>query len=135
MSDKVAFESNKIIIVDADVVVRASLASYLRDCGLQVIEASDTSEARAVIEAGGEGIDIVLCDAGTTGTEASFGLMHWARENAGNVTVLLAGTVAAAADIAEDLCEQGPQHSKPYDPSMIVDAIRQALAAKLRGPN
>lgn len=130
--DRPAFDLHTVVIVDADVVVRAALASYLRDCGLQVIEASDTSEARVLIEAGGKEIDIVLCDAGTVGTEASFGLLHWAREHHPDATVLLAGNVAAAARIAGDLCEQGPQLSKPYDPSMIVDAIRQALAAKRR---
>ncbi|MDG4650646.1 response regulator [Roseibacterium sp. SDUM158017] len=119
-----------VLIVDSDAVVRASLSTYLRDCGLRAIEASDTSEAKAVLTQDEPQIDIILCDTGTIGTEPGFSFAQWVRTNRQDVPVLLAGNVDNAASLAGDLCEEGPQLAKPYDPSLVVDAIRQALARR-----
>jgi len=121
-----------VLIVDAEVAVRAPLAAYLRDCGLRVIEATDTQEARKVLAEGDERVDVILCDAATVGTEAGFLLARWVRAQREGVPVLLAGNVDNAASLAADICEDGPTLSKPYDPSLVADAIRQALAAKAR---
>lgn len=121
-----------VLLLDADAVVRSALAAYLRDCGLSVIEASDTSEARTVLEDGGSRVDVVLCDIASIGAEPSFAFAQWVRARDHAIPVLMAGTVDSAASVAGDLCEEGPQLSKPYDQSLVVDAIRQALARKDR---
>jgi DNA-binding NtrC family response regulator len=125
-------ELDTVLIIDTDVVVRASLAAFLRDCGLRVFEANDTVEAKTVMTALPDRIHVVLCDAGSVGTETSFGFVRWVRKHHTSTSVLLAGTVSAAADLAGELCEGGPQMRKPYDPQGVVDAIRQALAARAR---
>lgn len=125
-------EANSVILIDADVLVRASLGAYLRDCGLRVVEASDVEEARRVMLAHPQAIDMILCDGGTVGTEATFGLMRWVRQHYPEAEFLAAGTIAAAADLAGNICERGPQFSKPYDHNVILDVIRQALALRSR---
>jgi DNA-binding NtrC family response regulator len=123
---------HSVLLLDTDVVVRAALAAYLRECGLLVLEASDTSEAKTVLSESGSQVDIILCDAGSIGTEPSFAFTQWVRTHHQDVPVLLAGTIDSAASLAGDLCEEGPQLSKPYDHSLVADAIRQALARKDR---
>lgn len=121
-----------VLIVDAEVAVRAPLAAYLRDCGLRVIEATDTQEAKKVLAEGTGRVDVILCDAATVGTEAGFEFARWVREEHEGVPVLLAGSIDNAASLAGHICEDGPSLARPYDPSLVADAIRQALAAKAR---
>lgn len=121
-----------VLIVDADIVVRASLAAYLGECGLRVLEANDTSEAETVISEIESQVDIVLCDAGTLGPELSFAFARWFRSQHQDVPVLLAGSIETAASLAGDLCEEGPQLSKSYDHTIVVDVIREALARNKR---
>jgi DNA-binding NtrC family response regulator len=125
-------ETDTVILIDADVLVRTSLCAYLRECGLHVIEASDVEEARQVMSAHSQMIDVVLCDAGTVGTEATFTLMHWVRQHQPESKFLAAGTIATAANLAGDICESGPQLSKPYDHNVILNVIRQARSNRAR---
>lgn len=127
-----AEHTETVVLIDADVVVRASLGAYLRDCGLRVIEAVDIDEARTVIAAHAGAVDLVLCDAATVGTQDSFAFMTWVRQNHPDVAFLFAGTVSAAASLAGEICEKGPQLSKPYDHSIVADSIRRALAGRTR---
>lgn len=121
-----------VVLVDSDAVVRASLGAYLRECGLRVLEAGDVEEARIIMSAHHEGVDAILCDGGTIGTRESFELVTWARQRHGDVAVLVAGTVSAAARLASEICEKGPHLAKPYDHSVVVDVIRRALAGRVR---
>lgn len=132
MKDEPKAETHTVILVDADVLVRTSLGAYLRECGLHVVEASDVEEAREVMSAHPKMIDVVLCDAGTVGTEATFKLMHWVRQYQQETKFLAAGTIATAANLAGDICESGPQFSKPYDHNVILNVIRQARSNHVR---
>ncbi len=77
-------------------------------------------------------IDIVLADAQAPGKLGGFGLARWMRENRPNAKVILAGTAANKAKEAGDLCEEGPFLSKPYDPQLLVDSIKRAIATRDR---
>ena len=46
--------------------------------------------------------------------------------------VILAGTAANKAKEAGDVCEEGPFLSKPYDPQLLVDSIKRAIATRDR---
>jgi hypothetical protein len=46
--------------------------------------------------------------------------------------VILAGTLERAAEAAAELCEDNPAVTKPYDPQLVVDRIKQLLAARKR---
>jgi DNA-binding NtrC family response regulator len=116
---------NTVLLVDADVIVRNQLAEFLRDCGLRVVEASSAEEARAFLAEASLGIDAVLIDARLPGAENGFALRAWVAAADPKVEVLLAGTLDRAIDHASDLCEDGPDLPKPYDPKPVLDRIRR----------
>lgn len=120
-----------ILLVEDDVVVRAALAEYLRECGYEVLEAVDGGEARQLLALGGKTISLVLADADGDG---GFGLAGWVRANLPGVDVVLNGSTARAAEKAGDLCRDGPARSVPYDHSLLLDRIRRLSAARGRTP-
>jgi DNA-binding response OmpR family regulator len=121
-----------ILMVEPDVLVRQPIAEYLRECGYKVVETGSTDEALLVVNARTMSIDIVLADAQAPGKLDGFGLARWIREHRPSAKVILAGTVANEAKEAGDLCEEGPLLSKPYDPQLLVDRIKRAVATRDR---
>ena len=120
-----------ILIVEADELVRAPLAEYLRECGYRVLEAVNAREARQMLTNGEWGIDVVLCEVESLG-ENGFSLGTWVRRNYPRIAVVLAGSVARAAEKAGELCEDGPLLSKPYDHRIVLEHIKSLLAARKR---
>lgn len=119
-----------ILLVDSEVLVRHAIADYLRDCGYRVVEAGSSEDARAVICETGLPIIAVLCEAEIGGSMNGFELKRWARQNHPGLKVVLAGNVEAAANIAANFCEEGPQLQRPYDPQGVVDYIKRLLGTK-----
>jgi DNA-binding response OmpR family regulator len=122
-----------VMIVEADILVRHPLAEYLRECGYKVIETFNADEARQLL--GGDlpsvEIDIVLADANGAG-KAGFAFAAWTRENHPGVEVLLAGSIAGAAEKAGDICKEGPALTKPYDHKQVLEHIHRLVAARDR---
>jgi CheY-like chemotaxis protein len=106
-----------------------AISDYLRDCAYQVLEAANADEALTILTDGNTKVDVVFADVELPGELDGFGLARWVRANKKSIKVLLAGTVAKAADVAADLCEDGPMMSKPYDKQIVVDRIKRLLAA------
>lgn len=121
-----------VLLLDSDVVVRASLAAYLRDCGLIVIEASDTVGAQTVLSATGNVVDIIFCDVASIGTAQSFAFAQWVKSACRDIPVLLAGSIDGATSLARGLCQEGPQLAKPYDHALLLDTLKQTLARRHR---
>lgn len=119
-----------VLIVEADVLIRSPLAEYLRDCGYMVLEASNGQQARQLLQEKAGAIDIVLANVNAT-KEKGFELAVWIRNNYPAIEVLLAGTAMTAVEKASDICEEGPQ-AVPYDHRLILDRIRQLVAARQR---
>lgn len=119
-----------ILIVEAEVLIRQPLADYLRECGYFVVEAVNDEEAKQFLSEGTVEVDAVLSDVDIPG--GGFALKAWARENCPGTQVILAGTVASAAEKAGDLCEDGPALSKPYEHKFVLDRIKRLLAARDR---
>ena len=71
-------------------------------------------------------IDIVFADVDNPGG-SGFALAGWMRDNHPTIDVIHAGTVAKATEKAEDLCEEGPTASKPYDHQLLLDHMYLAL--------
>ena len=122
-----------VMIVESDILVRHPLAEYLRECGYRVIEAVNSDEAHQLLNAGLASIeiDIVLADAYASG-ESGFALATWMRGNHPKIEVILAGSVAKAAEKAGELCQDGPALSKPYNHKLVLDHIQRLLAARDR---
>lgn len=119
-----------ILLVEDDVLVRAALAEYLRECGYEILEAVDANEARQLLALGGKSVGLILADADGDG---GFGLAGWVRANHPGVEVVLTGSTAKAAEKAGDLCREGPARVVPYDHSLLLDRIRRLSAARDRG--
>ncbi|HEY1862381.1 MAG TPA: response regulator [Roseiarcus sp.] len=123
-----------VLLVDGEELVRAPLAQYLRECGYRVLEAINAKEALGILSEGSQIVDIVLADIQTLG-EDGFGFAAWVRKNKSGIRVVSAGTVAAAARKAGDLCEEEPPIRKPLDHQLVLDRIRRLLAERDRNRN
>jgi CheY-like chemotaxis protein len=119
-----------ILVVDGEVLIRAEIAAYLRDCAYRVIEVGDSDEALAVLKQPDLSIDTMLTDAELPGSMDGFGLAQWVRQNRPEVQIVMAATPNRAASAAGKLCEEGPLLTKPYDPQVLGNRIRQLLAAR-----
>jgi CheY-like chemotaxis protein len=127
--EPVAKRAETILVVDDEVLIRMVIAGYLRDCGFRVIEAVNSDEAIAVLTSETD-VDIVFSDVEMPGSMDGFGLNRWIRDSRPDLPVILAGTPARASEAAADLCRQGPDLGKPYQPQLVLDRIRRLLAER-----
>ena len=121
-----------ILVIDGDIISRHALADYLRHCGYAVVEAATTDEAMTALAEAALGIDVILCDIAAIGERSGFELAQWVRDNRPELEVRLAGTLDGAVKTAADLCETGPHLRRPYEPTAVVDYVRQLRAARDR---
>ena len=121
--------SQVVLVVEDEILIRMVIADYLRSCGYRVIEAASADEAMIILQHKELEIDVVFSDIEMPGSMDGFQLSKWLRANRPNVDVVLAGSVARAADAAADLCDSGPV-PKPYEPQIAADRIRQLMALR-----
>lgn len=118
-------ESNTVLVLEKEVLVRASLAEYLRSCGYRVLEARNTAEALTILQESAEPVRVVL-----SGAENGFRLSGWLKANRPKIRIILAATAERAAHAAADLCDAGPRGKRPYDPQLLVQQIKASLAKR-----
>jgi CheY-like chemotaxis protein len=128
-SEQAASAGETVLVVEDEVLLRLSIAAYLRDCGYKVIEAADADEAVLVLQQSELDIDVLFTDIEMPGTMDGFGLAQWTRANRPSLDVILTGSVPRAVNAAATLCEDGPM-PKPYEPQLVHDRIRRLLAAR-----
>lgn len=114
--------AQRVLLADEDVIVRLGLAEHLRDCGMIVLEAASSQEAKAILQAGPT-IDVLFSDAQLAGAESGFALAQWTRRNRPGVQVILEVSLESKTAAALHLCCPPDRHKE-------LDA--QALAAKIR---
>lgn len=122
-----------VLVVEDEVLIRLSIADYLRECGYRVIETASAEEAITVLVESGRPVDVIFSDAEMPGAMDGFGLSKWARANRPGLPVILVGSPSGAANAAAELCEEGPQLSKPYEPQQLLDQIRRLLGLNTAG--
>jgi CheY-like chemotaxis protein len=123
-------EPETILVVEDEVLVRMVICEYLRDCGYRVIEAASADEAMLVLRQDDLAIDAVLSDVEMPGSMDGFALAQWIRLHRPGLNVVLVGNPQRAAQVAADLCEQGPTLAKPYEPQAVVARIQRLLAER-----
>ena len=123
-------ESQRLLVIDGDVLVRHVISDYLRTCGYTVVEAASTDEAAIVLTDPTVDLDAVLCSADAPGEQSAFQLRAWAGIRKPGVQIILAGSVDAVADKAAELCDDGPQLRRPYDPQSVVEYIRRITGSR-----
>jgi CheY-like chemotaxis protein len=125
-----AGESQRVLVVDGDVLVRHVISDYLRTCGYIVVEAATTDEAVIVLDDEKFAVDAVLCDADAPGSQSAFQFRAWALRRRPEVQTILAGSVVAAANKAAQLCDDGPHLQRPYDPQSVVAYIKRLIGSR-----
>jgi CheY-like chemotaxis protein len=123
--------ASTILVVEDEVLVRMAVSQYLRECGYKVIEAVNADEALQVLQSE-ISIDLVFSDVGMPGSMDGFGLAQWIRKNREGLEIILAGSPERAAKTAGELCESGPTMAKPYEPQILLNAIRKQLGMRAR---
>jgi len=127
LSDDSSTAPRTVLVVEDEVLIRLAVSDYLRECGYQVIEASNAEEAIRVLEAGIK-VDVVFSDVNMPGSLDGFGLAQWVRRERSAIKVILASGAARSAKAAGDLCHQGPFLKKPYAHEDLEREIRALLA-------
>jgi CheY-like chemotaxis protein len=119
-------DSSTILVVEDEILIRLTVADYLRECGFHVLEASNADEAVRVLEAGVE-VDIVFSDIQMPGGMDGFALAQWIRQHHPGVRVLLTSGLGRTTAVARDLCEENPLMPKPYDHGSLLERLKDML--------
>ncbi|MBO0144387.1 response regulator [Agrobacterium sp. Ap1] len=119
-----ADEVETILVASSDALQRSIIAKYLRECGYSVIEATGFDDAKIAI--GHYEVDVVVSDTQMQdGT--GFDLSTYIRSRHLNIEIILTQSLIKTAQVAGDLCEQGPL-DQPYHPQRLVDEIKRLSA-------
>jgi len=115
-----------IVLAESEVLLRAPLAEFLRDCGFRVVEATSADEAKMALAKTDLNITTVLTSVELAGD--GFGISAWAKRNRPDVVVKIAGTPRRSVEIAASLCEEG---GKPrLNPQLLQRRVQQMLSAR-----
>lgn len=115
-----------ILVVSSDTLQRSMIAKYLRECGYSVIEATGLEDAKIAI--GHYEIDVIVSDTEMQdGT--GFDLSTHIRSVRQPIKIILTQSLVKTAQVAGDLCEQGPL-DQPYHPQRLVDEIKRLRAVR-----
>ena len=115
-----------VLVVEDEILVRLTIADYLRGAGYSVVEAADAAEALAVF-ASGEPVDVIFTDVQMPGAMDGLMLMRWVHDHYPGTQVLVTSGKEDAAStglIAEDAF-----FSKPYPLEEVTSRIHSLLRA------
>ena len=110
------------MVVEPDVLVRMTVAEYLRECGYRVVEAITGEEALKILGAGVR-VDAVLSAVKLQGAMDGFALAQRIRNSFSEIEIILTTGVPMTAKKAGALCDQGPQ-GRRYHPDRIVERLK-----------
>ena len=115
-----------ILIVEDEVLIRASLADYLQDNGFNVLEAGTADDAVEIIAKADGPIDLVFSDVMMPGKLNGFGLAQWVRAAHPDLPIIL--TSGHAKSVADSVKRCGTAAMpKPYDLDDVVGEIRKLV--------
>ena len=123
-SQEQADRNPAVLVVEDEVLLRSTVADYLRDAGFTVVEAANAAEAMALI--GSQiPVDIVFTDIQMGDGIDGLSLADWITTHCAGLPVLLtSGTFVARNTI------ERPFISKPYIYSLLERRLRELLAQK-----
>ena len=113
-----------VMVVEPDVLVRMTVADYLRDCGYTVIEGVAASDVWKVLDSGNP-LDVVLADVKLSDLDG-FSLSRRIRQTHANIDVILTSGISGAANKSQELCEDGAIR-KPYHPKDVETRIKSLM--------
>jgi DNA-binding response OmpR family regulator len=114
-----------IMVLEPDVIVRAEISDFLRECGYRVIEGVNAEDVREIIKSGTR-IDAILAEVHLTGAATGFELAQELRQTRPDIAVILVSNIDNVVEKASDLCGRGPL-KKPYRPEAVLRRIQVLL--------
>lgn len=114
-----------VMVIEPEVLVRMSIAEFLRECGYKVIEGVMAEDVETVLQSSVQ-LNMVFAEVKLPGAIDGFALARTLRQTHPHIDVILTSGVAAAAEKSRDLCEEGPM-KKPYRAEDVVARIRKLL--------
>jgi DNA-binding response OmpR family regulator len=114
-----------VMVIEPEVLVRMTIAEYLRACGYHVIEGIVAADVWTVLESGTH-LDVVFSEVHLAGDRDGFALAKRLRQTNPGIDVILTSGVTSAAEKSEELCEDGPI-KKPYRAEDVVARIKLLL--------
>ncbi len=122
--------SATVLVVEVEVLVLLSIAEFLRDQDITVIEASSAAEARAVFDAGIV-VDVLFSDISLASESDGRDLALWVAEEFPDVGLLVTSGVAHGASDAASA--NITFVTKPYMPEKILSLVLGKLARRAQG--
>lgn len=115
--------SSRVLLVEDEFLIRIMLGEELRNAGYQVIEASDASEALAVLNTVAS--DLIISDVRMPGPLDGLDLLVQVREAWPRLPVIImSGHLSASEALAKGATGF---IAKPYLLDAVIDASREAL--------
>jgi DNA-binding response OmpR family regulator len=118
------------MVLEPDVIVRAEISEFLRQCGFVVIEGVDAADLHSALDSG-TAIDVVLAEIQLRGSVSGFELAQNVRQTRPEIAVILVSSIDNVAERATDLCGRGPV-KKPYHSDEILRRIRMLTGLRDR---
>jgi CheY-like chemotaxis protein len=115
-----------VLVVEDEMMVRMPIAEYLRDCGYNVLEASDASEAIAAVGAEGP-VSLVFSDVRMPGKMDGFELAEWFQSHYPSVPVLLTSGYNGGRNLPAGSIFRGRFIEKPYSQTQVARRIAALL--------
>jgi CheY-like chemotaxis protein len=117
-----------VLVVEGESGVRLNTALYLQDCGYEVLEAEDGSQAIRVILSRPE-IDLVFADVKIPGAMDGIALAQWLSEHRPHIPVMLATGDESRIAAMTELCGAGAL-VKPYPLAGLVSRMGELIGAR-----
>jgi CheY-like chemotaxis protein len=117
-----------VLLVEDELLVRLSAAEALRKAGFRVVEAVNGEEAMALL-ASGLAPQIVFTDVRMPGAIDGLTLLSFIRENAAQSLVFV---TSGQFNTGDDEIRAERFIPKPYNPALIVDLFKVAIAENER---
>jgi DNA-binding NtrC family response regulator len=118
--------THTVLVVEDDLMVRMPIAEYLRDCGYNVLEASDAAEAIAAIDAEGP-VSLVFSDIRMPGKMDGVGLAEWFHSHHPSVPVLLTSGYDGGRTVSPAAMPSNRFIGKPYSQTQVERRIAAML--------
>jgi DNA-binding response OmpR family regulator len=114
-----------VIVLEPEILVRMTIAEFLRDCGYKVIEGAVSEDLWSVIKSGSR-LDVVFTEVRLANDGDGFELARRLRTDHPGIDVILTSSVPDAAEKSKNLCEEGPM-KKPYRSEEVANRIKLLL--------
>ncbi len=110
-----------ILVVEDEVLIRFDLSDHLRDCGFEVIEASNADEAIEFLSS--LSIDVVVTDVRMPGSMDGIQLAHLLHRERPQISVIVVSGHADADQVPVGI----PVVAKPFNMNDLLDLVGSRL--------